>query len=107
MDMLPVDVETDPEVAERADEENDGSINLDTSELEAINYDQEPDLETVKKLLDKSQSDNEVSITLLTNLNTQDDRLQSNKRLNLRNLLFIISIMLLIKHVIILKTNIP
>ena len=61
VDMLPVDAESDE--AERADEDGDGSINLNTSELEAIG-DQEPDPETVKKLLDRSQSDDEVSINI-------------------------------------------
>ena len=97
VDMVAVNVETDPEEAKKADDDNDGSVSLDTSELEAINYDQEPDPETVKKYLDKSQSDNEVSITFLKNLIEQYNRLQSDKRLNLKNLLFIISIMLLIK----------
>ena len=35
VDMLPVDVETDQEEAERADEDNDGSINLDTRTKDA------------------------------------------------------------------------
>ena len=61
-------------------------INLDTSELESINCDQEPDPETVKKLLDRSQSDEEVSITLLMYMVTKylDDRLESDKKVNFK-----------------------
>ena len=96
VDMLPVDAE--PEEAERADEDGDGSINLNTSELEAIG-DQESDPETVKKLLDRSQSDDEVSITSLMYMMTKylNDRSQSDENVNFKNLLLITLIMLLIE----------
>ena len=60
VDMVPVDVETDPE-SERAEDNNNASVNLDTSELEALGNDQELDPETINKYLEKSQSDDEVS----------------------------------------------
>ena len=58
-------VESDPEDPKKTDKDNNGSVNLDTSELEALNHDQELDLETVKKYLDRSQLDDVVSKILL------------------------------------------
>ena len=68
VDMIPVeDVETDPE-SEKTDDHNNASVNLDTSELEALGNDGDLDQETLNlKLLDKSQSDDEVSNNLFTN----------------------------------------
>ena len=68
VNMIPVeDVETDPE-SKKTDDHNNASVNLDTSELEALGNDRDLDQETLNlKLLDKSQSDDEVSNNLFTN----------------------------------------
>ena len=89
--MVPVDVETDPE-SERAEDNNNASVNLDTSELEALGNDQELDPETINKYLEKSQSDDEVSKLLFIYIT----KLQSTKRLNFKNPLPVISIILFI-----------
>ena len=91
VDMVPVDVETDPE-SERAEDNNNASVNLDNSKLEALGNDQELDPETINKYLEKSQSDDEVSKLLFIYIT----KLQSTKRLNFKNPLPVISIILFI-----------